>query len=86
MQPLPQPHDHLLLAALHIDDFIKSIKIDEAFSAAAFEARITAYGYACAQRALLLRIQADLHTLIRSDTASSLVDPERGNRPVPGHD
>ena len=68
------PHEHLLLAQLHINDAIEGLEINQAFAAAAFESRITQYGHICAQRALLLRIQNDLTTILRSRSSSSLVD------------
>ena len=68
------PHEHLLLAQLHINDAIEGLEINQAFAAAAFESRITQYGHICAQRAILLRIENDLTAILRSRSASSLVD------------
>lgn len=79
------PHEHLLLAQLHINDAIEGLEINQAFAAAAFESRITQYGHICAQRALLLRIQNDITVILGSRSTSSLVDSAARYGELPRH-
>lgn len=73
---MPQPPDeHIGLALAHVSAAIEGLErtIHEAYAGAAYDARITNYGNACAKRILLQRIRGDLSLLNRSVSASGLL-------------